>query len=132
MRDFSSEWYVIAGIAFVSALLCFIRFTAMNFGQPISEYARVNMAVSYFVGTFVFGVAALFVYRWMTEKWVESGGNIFLAAAVVIAVVLSIAVVVVRRSVLKTTAGIPEYIILNLVWAVGFGWLMPYIMKKFP
>ena len=75
----------------------------------------------------VFGFIAKGVYLWMQTRWGDAGSAYYLWLALGSAVVLSILAFVALP--LMKRGGAIEYTVINLLWAGGFGWLLPRLIS---
>lgn len=74
----------------------------------------------------LFGTVVSFGYVWMFARW-PGVTTIYAAVGLLLALGLSIAAAVVRPR--HQLGGVPEVIALNLLWGLGYGWLMPLMVR---
>jgi len=74
----------------------------------------------------LFGIAVAAGFYFATGWW-QAAESILLWTAISLTVLFSVGALVVRTQVLKT--GAAESIALNLLWGLGYGWVLPTVMK---
>jgi hypothetical protein len=117
-------------VALVSALLRFWR--AESLSRP-DEIASKGLAATrrervIFYGVFlpvVVGLVSFFLYRFIQARSPDSAQTIFLFLAIGLVVVFTVLAAVVFKM-----KGFVELIVLHLVYAAGFGWLMPLLLAR--
>jgi hypothetical protein len=95
---------------------------AKAYGGP-----KIAVVAGYLVGGFLLGCIAVWVYAWMSGRWPETAPTIYLGLALGIAMWLNIMALRERRNASRTAVMI--WIILNMVWAAGYGWLVPRMLR---
>ncbi len=89
--------------------------------------ARLQVALGYFIGAVVFGAIAVFAFQWIASRWPADYRSLFLKIAIGLGIFFSILAVVVCP--LIKLNRVPEFIVMHVIWAGGFGWLMPMLLK---
>jgi CHASE2 domain-containing sensor protein len=95
---------------------------AKAYGGP-----KIAVVAGYLVGGLLLGCIAVLVYAWMAGRWPEAAPTIYLGLALGLAMWLNIMAFRERRNASRTAVMI--WIILNMVWAAGYGWLVPLIHR---
>ncbi len=88
---------------------------------------RSSLAGGWLVAGLIFGVMAMLVYRWMLGRWAAEAPRLYLGLAGVLIVALSM-LAVVALPMLKRHC-LAEYIALHLLWGLGYGWLIPQVIR---
>ncbi len=88
--------------------------------------SRVSLLISYVVASLIFGVAAVVVYGVMEGRYGAAAATNFLRLGVGAAVVLSLLALVALP--LMKRGGAAEYVALNLLWGLGYGWFLPRLV----
>jgi len=98
-------------------------------GEMAKAYGGSKIAVvaGYLVGGLLFGCVAVWVYVWMVGRWPETAPTIYLWLALGIAMCLNIMALSERRK--KSRTAVMIWIILNVVWGAGYGWLVPLVLR---
>jgi len=89
--------------------------------------ARLQAALGYFIGAVVFGAIAVFAFQWIANRWPTDYQDLFLKIAIGLGIFFSILAVVVCPMIKLNR--VPEFIVMHVIWAGGFGWLMPMLLK---
>lgn len=89
--------------------------------------SKIAVVAGYLVGGLLLGCVAVWVYAWMAGRWPETAPTIYLGLALGIAMWLNIMALRERRNASRTAVMI--WIILNMVWAAGYGWLVPLMLR---
>jgi hypothetical protein len=114
-------------IAVASVLLTFWRAESFSTPENIAlkglPTVQRDTVVFYGLLAVVVGVIAWFVYRAMYTQSPDSAANNFLLLAFGIGVVLTVLAAVVFKM-----RGFSEFLILHIVYAAGFGWVLPKLL----
>ena len=89
--------------------------------------ARLQVALGYFIGAVVFGAIAVFTFQWMAGRWPENYKDLFLKLAIGLGIFFTVLAIVVCP--LIKLNRIPEFTIMHVFYAAGFGWIMPMLLK---
>jgi hypothetical protein len=114
-------------IGVISAVLTYWRAEHLSTPENIAAkgLAAIQRDTAVFYGfmAVVVGVIAWFVYRAMFAQSPDSADSNFLLLAVGIGVVLTVLAAVVFKM-----RGFSELLILHIVYAAGFGWVLPRLL----
>ena len=113
----------------LSITLLSVGLVAWRGGEMAKAYggSKIALVAGYLVGGLLFGCVAVWVYVWMVGRWPETAPTIYLWLALGIAMCLNIMALSVRRQYSRTVVMI--WIILNVVWGAGYGWLVPSMLR---
>ena len=89
--------------------------------------SRGNVVLAYLIGGLIIGCLAVCVYVWMAGQWPDRAAILFRWAALGIAVVLNILVLMMHRKFSRIVVTV--WFVLNVVWGVGYGWLLPMVIR---
>ena len=89
--------------------------------------ARLQAALGYIIGAVVFGAIAVFALQWVANRWPADYKDLFLKLAIGLGIFFSLLAIVVCPMIKLNR--VPEFIIMHVIWAGGFGWLMPMLLK---
>ena len=124
MESIGTALLVILAITLLSVVLVAWR------GEEMAKAyggSKIAVVAGYLVGGFLLGCVAVWVYVWMAGRWPETAPIIYLGLAIGIAMWLNIMAWRERRSASRTAVMI--WIILNMVWAAGYGLLLPLVLR---
>ncbi len=76
----------------------------------------------------LFGLIATALYTWMIGRWPGTAFNVYLGLAIGLTILFNVAVVAVRTAV--KMGGIPECLVLNTLFGIGYGWLLPLVVGR--
>ena len=93
----------------------------------VFNQSKVAVVLAYLIGGLIIGFLAVCVYVWMAGHWPARAAILFRWFALGIAVVLNILVLMMYRR--FSRAVVIVLIVLNVVWGVGYGWLMPMVIR---
>ena len=93
----------------------------------VSNRSKVAVVLAYLIGGLIIGFLAVWVYMWMAGHWPGRAAILFRWVALGIAVVLNILVLMMYRRFSK--AVVIVLIVLNVVWGVGYGLLLPVLLR---
>ncbi len=88
---------------------------------------RSSLAGGWLIAGLIFGLMAMLVYRWMLGRWAADAPKLYLELAAGLIVALSV-LAVVTLPMLKRHCEV-EYIALHLLWGLGYGWLIPQVIR---
>jgi hypothetical protein len=89
---------------------------------------RIVIALVFAILAVVFGLVAISVYAWVMARWPDSAPQIYLGMGVGLAVLLSIAGVIVP-SILGRRGPVVAWTLMNFLWGLGYGWLLPILLR---
>lgn len=130
MNKLMALW-VIVPVSLLSGAAAFWRVEQLVAWYPVpvkGTPARVVMASVFAILAVVFGLVATSVYAWVAGRWPDTAPQIYLGLGVGLAVLLSIAGVIVP-SILKKRGPVVAWTVLNFLWGVGYGWLLPLLLR---
>jgi len=106
-----------------------VGLVAWQGGEMSKAYggSKIALVAGYLVGGLLFGCVAVWVYVWMAGRWAGTAPTIYLWLALGIAMCLNILALSERRKHSRTAVMI--WIILNVVWGAGYGWLVPLMLR---
>jgi hypothetical protein len=120
---------VTVGIAALSALIVYVRadrIVSATTAAAFDDKRLRRTASSGIAGSaLLFGAAVSGFFLALEPRFPDLATDLYRIGSVVIAVLLSLAAVRLRRN--SKMRGVPELVALNLLWAAGFGWLLPAI-----
>jgi hypothetical protein len=118
---------VILPVAFLSAVLVYARADRLAARILVDvkgiRWVRRRGFVGCLWSTFAVGIASAVLYGWLLERDAARAPAVFHLLSIGLAVVLSGAAVWLRRR--EHFVGVPELIVLNILWGAGFGWALP-------
>ena len=126
-KNFLNIVAIVIVIAVVSALLVYWR--AEHFGavDDIAERGlstvRREAVLFYGVLPLFFGGIAWFAYKYMYNQSPENAATNFLLLALAIGVVFTVMAAVVFKM-----RGFSEFVALHILYAAGFGWVLPRVL----
>ncbi len=89
--------------------------------------SKVAVVLAYLIGGLIIGFLTVCVYVWMAGHWPGRAAILFRWVALGIAVVLNILVLMMHRK--FNRAVVIVLIVLNVVWGVGYGLLLPVVLR---
>lgn len=89
--------------------------------------ARMLIVLMFFVGCFIFGLVAAFVYAWLASTWPRMAPQIYLGLGTGLAVLFTIAGAIVR-AILKRGA-LVAWTVQNFLWGLGYGVLLRVVLR---
>lgn len=106
-----------------------VGLVAWRGGEMAKAYdaSKIAVVAGYLVGGLLFGCVAVWVYVWMVGRWPQTAPTIYLWLALGIAMILNIMALSERR--MHSGTAVMIWIILNVIWAVGYGWLVPLMLR---
>lgn len=133
MRNLSVALPVIVIIAFLSGGLVYWRADQMVEPGQIAlrglATVRWEEAVGIGFTALIFGLMTSQIYIWLAGQWMEAAAKLYLGFGVAFMAVLTLAAVTVRP--LLHLEGIPEVVALNFLWGLGYGWVIPFLIRWF-
>jgi len=123
--------WVIIPVSLLSGAVAFWRAKQLVAWYPVpvkGTPARVVMASVFAIAALVFGLVAIPVYAWVVGRWPDLAPQIYLWLGVGLAVLLSVAGVI-MPSILKRRGPVVAWTVLNFLWGVGYGGLLPLLLR---
>ena len=130
MNNSMAVW-VIASVSLLSGIIAFWRGEQLLAWYPIpvkGTAGRIVIALVFAILAVVFGLVAISVYAWVMGHWPDSAPQIYLWLGVGLAILLSIVGVIVP-SILKRRGPVVAWTLMNFLWGVGYGWLLPMLLR---
>jgi uncharacterized membrane protein YeaQ/YmgE (transglycosylase-associated protein family) len=128
----SKNYFVLIGIiiviAIISAIITYFRTSSFSTSEEIAAkgFAAIRRDRVSFYGVFMpilVGIISYFVYRFIYARWPDSAEMVFLFLAIGIAVLFTVLAAVVFKM-----RGFVELTVLHILYAAGFGWVMPKLL----
>ena len=117
---------VVVGATFGIVWLRYDQLLAESEPGERADPSRGLFSFAFTMAALLFGIAVA-VGFYFASGWWQSARSILFWTAVSLMVLFSVGALVVRTQVLK--AGAAESIALNLLWGLGYGWVLPTVMK---
>ena len=122
---------IILGVALTTGLIVFFseeRLSALieAEGKALGS-ARNTLTFAFSVAAVVFGLIVLGVYLLVASQWPDLAKPLFFWASLGLTIFFSIGAVVVYPQ--MGIKGLPEVLGLNLLWGLGYGWLLTYVLR---
>jgi hypothetical protein len=118
-------WWLIAGIAFLTAVLeGFVPFSA----EEAAGGFHAGRVVGFFIGFVVSGIIAVGVYRWMGVRWPDRVDSLYLTVAVVLGIALTVIAVVMGRVAVHNWTAPILWTAMNVIWVLAYGFILPRVM----
>lgn len=130
MNKLMALW-VIVPVSLLSGAVAFWRAEQLVAWYPVpvkGTPARIVMASVFAIAALVFGLVAISVYAWVVGRWPDTAPQIYLGLGVGLAILLSIAGVIVP-SILGRRGPVVAWTLMNFLWGVGYGWLLPMLLR---
>jgi hypothetical protein len=90
--------------------------------------AAAQQGVGFVVGSAIFGALIVILYLWVGGRWPGMETEIFVKLGILTFAGFTL-LAIVACPLMSTTGRIPIYTLMNLVWAVGYGWFLPHLLK---
>jgi hypothetical protein len=75
------------------------------------------------MGALLFGALVAVAFALAARAWPNLAGPLFFWLGLGLAIFFSIGAAIVRPH--ENMGGVPEVIVMNVVWGLGYGWLLP-------
>lgn len=130
----SKEWQITIGIMFVVAAVsaALVYWRAESFAKPeelvekgLATYRQQQVTFYGLVMPIAVGLIAFYVFRTLENRSPDSAEQTLLLLAVGIAIVFTIMAAVVFKM-----RAFYEFAFLHVVYAAGFGWIMPLLFNR--
>jgi hypothetical protein len=102
---------------------------AVKHMQSTQNSAIAGTMSSFLISGLVFGFIAIFAYHKIQIRWPENPAQMYLYIALAIAVVLSILAVAFRTMIKADWVAAVMWVLMNFVWAIGYGVYLPRILS---
>lgn len=120
---------MILGVTGITFLVVWFRYSQLAVTSDTSSPSvppRRLFAFAFTMAAFLFG-SVIAVGFYVATGWWQSADRILFWTAVGLTVLFSVGALVVRTQVIK--GGAVESIALNLLWGLGYGWVLPSLMR---
>jgi hypothetical protein len=114
---------VILPVALLTGLL-----TLVVPGMLDKGVSRGSGALGWLVGSAIFGVIVVAVYQWVGGRWPGMEAAIFFKLGIYTFIGFTLLAIVVLP-LLKMPLRIPVYTLMHLIWAAGYGYFLPQLLK---
>ncbi len=94
----------------------------------IDRKAGVQNAFWWIVGSVICGVIFVAIYAWTGTRWPGMEANIFFKLGMITFAGFTV-LALIACPLMKSTGRIPVYTLMNLIWAAGYGWFLPQLLK---
>jgi hypothetical protein len=132
-RNLLLAFVVIVPVTLIVGALTYFRAEALTeentpeATSPEGESSAPNLTLAAVAFSVIFGLIATLVYTWMVGRWPGATFRVYLGLAIGLTLFFNIAAVIVRVS--ANLGGIPECVMLNTLFGVGYGWLLPLLLN---
>ncbi|NMB87276.1 MAG: hypothetical protein GYA17_02885 [Chloroflexi bacterium] len=120
IRSFS----VILPVTFISAVLVLVQPQRM---AAAYKGSLVAVAGGYLAGGLIFGWMAILAYHWIATRWPAGPAQAYLYIALGLTAVFTV-MALVMLPVVKNGWVVTTWIVLNLIWGLGYGWFLPRLL----
>jgi hypothetical protein len=123
---------VIVSVSLLTGIVAFVRGERMLGWYPIPIKGVVGwivIAVVFAIVAAIFGTVANSVYGRLIASRPDTAAQIYLWVGVGVAVVLTIAGFIVP-SALKKQGPVIAWTLMNFLWGVGYGWVLPLVLRS--
>ncbi len=112
----------------MTVIVMIMEAIVMKHIQGTQNSAIAGTLSSFLISGLVFGFIAIFAYHKIAARWPENTAQMYLWIALAIAIVLSIFAVAFRTMIKADWVAALLWVIMNFVWAVGYGVYLPKIL----
>jgi predicted MFS family arabinose efflux permease len=121
IRDALQIWWLIVPISLVTAgLELFVNLTP----EQAQNQSKFGLFISFVIGGLIFGVVTVGVFGWMAGRWPDNAVSIYRWVAFGLTLALTVGAVVMGVVYKNWTAPL-LWTVMNLLWGVGYGWVVP-------
>lgn len=126
VNEFMKSIWLILPITVVTMILEAI---AVKHMQSTQNSAIAGTMSSFLISGLVFGFIAIFAYHKIQVRWPENTAQMYLWIALAIAVVMTVFAVAFRTMVKADWVAVAMWVVMNFLWAVGYGVYLPRILS---
>jgi hypothetical protein len=126
VNEFIKSIWLILPIALVSMILEAIAVKHMQNTQNSSITGTMS---SFLIGGLIFGFIAIFAYHKIQVSWPENTAQIYFWIALGIAILMSVLALAFRTMVKADWVAVAMWVVMNFLWAVGYGVYLPRILN---
>jgi hypothetical protein len=124
--------WVIVSVALLTGIVCFWRGERMLAWYPVpikGVAGRIVIALLFTVVAAIFGLVANSVYGRLVASRPDTAAQIYLWVGVGVAVLLTVAGFIVPAAI-KRQGPVVAWAIMNFLWGVGYGWVLPRVLRS--
>ena len=105
-----------------------VGLVAWQSGEMAKAYglSKAGLISVYLVGGLILGCAAVWIFKWMAGRWSQDAATYFFWLAIGLAMLLNLMAWSERQN--QSGVVIVIWFVLNAVWGLGYGWLLPRIL----
>ena len=126
VNEFIKSIWLILPITVVTMILEAIAVKHMQSTQNSSAAGTMS---SFLIGGLIFGFIAIFAYHKIQIRWPENTAQMYLWIALGIAILMSVFAVAFRTMVKADWVAVAMWVVMNFLWAVGYGVYLPRILN---
>lgn len=126
VNEFMKSIWLILPITVVTMILEAI---AVKHMQSTQNSAIAGTMSSFLISGLVFGFIAIFAYHKIQVRWPENTAQMYLWIALAIAFVMTVFAVAFRTMVKADWVAVAMWVVMNFLWAVGYGVYLPRILS---
>jgi hypothetical protein len=126
VNEFMKSIWLILPISVITMVLEAI---AVKHMQGTKNSAIAGTMSSFLISGLVFGFIAIFAYHKIQIRWPENTTQMYLWIALAIATFLTILAVAFRTMVKADWVAVAMWVIMNFLWAAGYGIYLPQILN---
>ena len=126
VNEFIKSIWLILPITVVTMILEAI---AVKHMQSTKNSAIAGTMSSFLISGLVFGFIAIFAYHKIQIRWPENTAQMYLWIALAIAVIMTVFAVAFRTMVKADWVAVAMWVVMNFLWAVGYGVYLPRILS---
>ena len=120
--------FIVAGI---TALIVYQRTSQIAGEEEIEKEGfastRRLFTFAFTAGAILFGVVVTVAYNFVANRWPTLARQMFLWGSLAVTLLFSIAAGIIRPR--EGMGGVREVVALNLLWGLGYGWVLPYTLS---
>ncbi len=126
LNEFIKSIWLFLPITVVTMILEAI---AVKHMQSTKNSAIAGTMSSFLISGLVFGFIAIFAYHKIQIRWPENTAQMYLWIALAISVIMTVFAVAFRTMVKADWVAVAMWVVMNLLWAVGYGVYLPRIFS---
>jgi predicted membrane channel-forming protein YqfA (hemolysin III family) len=126
-----SMW-VIVSVFLLTGIVAFWRGERLLAWYPVpvkGVAGRIVIALVFTIAAGIFGLVASSVYGRVATRRPDKAPQVYLWVGVGLAILLSIAGFIVPTA-LKKQGPVIAWTVMNLLWGVGYGWVLPWLRRS--